>query len=76
MRSARAPLVALALPAVGLALVGLHAHAKAEVRRDEQPAIDAVARLLPAADLSFAGSARRAEKRAIQRGGQAAKCCC
>lgn len=58
MSSVRAPLAALASPFVAFALVGLHAHHRAETRRREQPAIDAVARVLPAADLSFAGSAR------------------
>jgi len=41
-----------------LGAVAWHAHAQTVERRREAPAIDAVMRLLPAPDLSFAGSAR------------------
>lgn len=58
MTSPRAPLSALGVTALVLGLVALHAHARTGARRDEQAAVDAITRLLPAADLSFAGSAR------------------
>jgi hypothetical protein len=58
MTSARAPLLALGLTAGALFAVAWHAHARAALRQNEQTAIDAVMRLLPAPDLSFAGSAR------------------
>ena len=58
MTSARAPLSALGFTALALGAVAWHAHARAVERQHEQPAVDAVTRLLPAADLSFAGSAR------------------
>lgn len=58
MTSARAPLLALGGTALLLSAVAWHAHARAVERRHEQAAIDALTRLLPAPDLSFAGSAR------------------
>jgi len=58
MTSARAPLLALGLTALALGGVAWDAHARAALRRQEQAAIDAVTRLLPAPDLSFAGSSR------------------
>ncbi|HMJ56364.1 MAG TPA: hypothetical protein VK540_30055 [Polyangiaceae bacterium] len=58
MTSARAPLSALGLTALLLGVIAWHAHARAGERRHEQAAIDAVTRLLPAPDLSFAGSSR------------------
>jgi hypothetical protein len=58
MTSARTPLSLLGLVTLALAGVAWHAHARAAERRQEQAAIEAVTRLLPAADLSFAGSAR------------------
>ena len=58
MTSARAPLSALGLTALVLGGVAWHAHARTVERRHEQAAVDAVTRLLPAPDLSFAGSAR------------------
>ena len=58
MTGARAPVIALVAPLFALACVGLHARGRSQERRREQPAIDAVARVLPAADLAFAGSAR------------------
>jgi hypothetical protein len=58
MTSARAPFLALGLTALVLGAVAWHAHARASVRERDQVAIDAVMRLLPAPDLSFAGSAR------------------
>jgi hypothetical protein len=58
MTSARAPILALGSTALALVFVAWHARAQALLRREEQPAIHAVTRLLPAPDLSFAGSAR------------------
>ena len=58
MTSARAPLLAFGLTALALGGVAWHAEARAALRRQEQPAIDTLSRLLPAPDLSFAGSAR------------------
>ncbi|HMI83891.1 MAG TPA: hypothetical protein VK550_07335 [Polyangiaceae bacterium] len=58
MIGARAPLAALGGTAVVLVGLAWHAHLRAVERRREQPAIDAMTRLLPAPDLSFAGSAR------------------
>ena len=58
MTSPRAPLLALGCTALTLGAVAWHAHARAVGRLDEQAAVDAITRLLPAPDLSFAGSAR------------------
>ena len=58
MTSTRAPLSALGGAALVLAAVAWHAQGRTAARVREQPAIDAVMRLLPAPDLSFAGSAR------------------
>jgi hypothetical protein len=58
MTPVRAPLLVLGLTALALAAVGWDAHTRARARSREQAAIDAIARLLPAPDLSFAGSAR------------------
>jgi hypothetical protein len=58
MTSARAPLVVLGVAALALAGVVWHGVARTALRNGEQPAIDAVTRLLPGPDLSFAGSAR------------------
>jgi hypothetical protein len=58
MTSARAPLLALGCATLVLAAVSWHANARASMHRQEQAAVDAVMRLLPAADLSFAGSSR------------------
>ena len=56
--SRRAPLVCLGLEALLLSGVAVHAHARSERRSAEQPAITAVSRLMPGADLSLAGAAR------------------
>jgi hypothetical protein len=58
MTSARAPLSALGLAALALVGVAWHAHIRTAERHRDQAAIDAITRLLPAPDLSFAGSAR------------------
>jgi hypothetical protein len=58
MTSARAPLLALAIEAALLVGLFTHAHMRVAERRTEQPAVDAVSRFLPAADLSLAGAAR------------------
>jgi hypothetical protein len=58
MTSVRTPLLVLAIEGVLLAGVFVHAHAREAKRQSEQPAIDALARFLPAADLSLAGAAR------------------
>ena len=58
MTSTHPPLLALGLTAVALGGIAWHAHVQAVERREQQTAVDAVMRLLPAPDLSFAGSAR------------------
>lgn len=58
MKSARAPVSAIGGAALVLAAVAWHAQGRTFDRGREQPAIDAIMRLLPAPDLSFAGSAR------------------
>jgi hypothetical protein len=58
MTSARAPLTALGSIAIILLGLAWHARARTVERQNEQAAIDALTRLLPAPDLSFAGSAR------------------
>ena len=58
MTSARAPLSALGLTALLLGAVAWHAHVRTSERHHDQAAVDAVTRLMPAPDLSFAGSAR------------------
>ena len=58
MTSARAPFLALGSTVLVLGAVAWHAHARTVERRHQQAAIDAITQLLPAPDLSFAGSAR------------------
>jgi hypothetical protein len=58
MTATRPPLLAFAIEAALLLGVFAHAHARQTRRQREQPAIDAVSRFLPAADLSLAGAAR------------------
>jgi hypothetical protein len=58
MTSARAPVAALGSIILVLVGVAWHARVRTVERRKEQAAIDAVMRVLPAPDLSFAGSAR------------------
>jgi len=53
-----APLVALFVEAVLLSALAIHARAKRVSRGEDERAIAAVSRLMPAADLSLAGAAR------------------
>jgi hypothetical protein len=71
MSSARAPLAALGGTALVLAAVAWHAHGRTSERSREQRAIDALVRLLPAPDLSFAGSARHLRFPSIEEPGAA-----
>src|SRR5690349_12133051 len=54
----RAPLIALGLEALVLSAALLHAHVRRVRRSRDEPAIAAVSRLMPWADLSFAGGGR------------------
>ncbi len=58
MTSARPAILALGIQIVLLIGVFAHARGRASRRRSEQTAIDAISRLVPAADLSLAGAAR------------------
>jgi hypothetical protein len=58
MTRVRTPLLALTLEAAVLVGLIAHARARASRRQSEQPAIEAISRVLPAADLSLAGAAR------------------
>ena len=54
----RAPLVCLAIEALVLVAIAVHARAARARRMEAEPTIAAVARLLPGADLALAGGAR------------------
>ena len=54
----RAPFLWLGAEALALSGLALHAHERGLARSADGPAIAAVARLLPAGDLSLAGAAR------------------
>jgi hypothetical protein len=54
----RAPLIGLGIEAIVLAALAFHAQAKGRSRLADQPAIAAVSRLMPGADLSLAAPAR------------------
>jgi hypothetical protein len=71
MTNARTPLLALGLTALSMGVVAWHAHARVSHRQGEQPAVDAVTRLLPAPDLSFAGSARHLRFSSVEEPGAA-----
>jgi hypothetical protein len=58
MTAALRPLLAIGSCAVSIALVCLHAGWRRELRERETPAIIAVARFMPGADLALAGAAR------------------
>jgi hypothetical protein len=67
----RWPLICLGIEALVLAALLLHAHARGERREADQPAISAVTRLMPGADLSLAGAARHLRFPSIEEPGAA-----
>jgi hypothetical protein len=67
----RWPFVSLGIEALVLALLALHAHARGRSRQADQPAIAAVTRLMPGADLSLAGAARHLRFPSIEEPGAA-----
>jgi hypothetical protein len=71
MTNARAPLLALGITTLALAAVAVHAGVRASSRSNEQAAIDAVMKLLPAPDLAFAGAARHLRYPSLEEPGAA-----
>jgi hypothetical protein len=67
----RVPLIGLGIEAVVLAAIVLHAGARGRRRQAEQPAIAAVSRLMPAADLSLAAAARHLRFASVEEPGAA-----
>ena len=67
----RAPLVWLGIEALVLAGVSLHAGVRQKSRAADGPAIDAVSRLVPGADLSLAGAARHLRFSSLEEPGAA-----
>jgi hypothetical protein len=67
----RWPLIGLGIEALLLAALALHAEAREHRREADQPAIAAVSRLMPAADLSLAGAARHLRFPSIEEPGAA-----
>jgi hypothetical protein len=66
-----APLIGLAIEAIVLAALAVHAQAKGRSRQADQPAIAAVSRLMPGADLSLAAPARHLRFASIEEPGAA-----
>jgi len=67
----RLPLIGLGIEALLLGALALHAHARGQRREADQPAIGAVSRLMPGADLSLAGAARHLRFASLEEPGAA-----
>jgi hypothetical protein len=67
----RLPLIGLGIEALVLAALWLHAGARVRQREADRPAIAAVTRLMPGADLSLAGPARHLRFPSIEEPGAA-----
>jgi hypothetical protein len=65
------PVIGLGIEALVLAAIVLHAGARGRRREADQPAIAAVSRLMPAADLSLAAAARHLRFPSVEEPGAA-----